>query len=68
MANTCFTVMVENCESKHPVEWDHGEDLITRLVPIADIPQLVSSGQIRHSLVVVALYYFHLWQGRTGKS
>ena len=62
MSNTCFTVMVENCRCLHPVQFDHGEDLVTRLVPIADLPQLVSSGKIKHSLVVVALYYFDLLQ------
>ena len=41
---------------------DHGEDLITRLVPVAEIRGLVAAGQIRHSLVVVALYYFELRQ------
>lgn len=60
MNNTCFTVMIENCRCVHPVEFDHGEDLITRLVPIAEIPRLVAAGKIRHSLVVVALYYFEL--------
>jgi 8-oxo-dGTP pyrophosphatase MutT (NUDIX family) len=62
MSNVCFTVLVENCRCIHPVEFDHGEDLITRLVPIAEIPKLVASGKIRHSLVVVALYDFELWQ------
>jgi ADP-ribose pyrophosphatase len=62
MSNTCFTLFMQNCRSKHPVEWDHGEDLITRLVPIAEIPGLVASGKIRHSLVVAALYHFELWQ------
>ena len=60
LSNTCFTVLVENCKLKHAVEFDHGEDLITRLVPVAEIPELVSLGKIRHSLVVVALYYFEL--------
>ena len=60
MSNTCFTVMLENCRCLHPVQFDHGEDLVTRLVPIADVPQLVASGKIKHSLVVVALYYFEL--------
>jgi ADP-ribose pyrophosphatase len=62
MSNTCHTLLVENCVLRHPVEWDHGEDIVTRLVPISEIPRLVGSGQIRHSLVVVALYYFDLWQ------
>ena len=62
MSNTCFTVIVENCRCLHPVEFDHGEDLITRLVPVAEIPQLVASGKIGHPLVVAALYNFELWQ------
>jgi hypothetical protein len=56
--------MVENCRCLHPVQLDHGEDLATRLVPITDLPQLVATGKIKHSLVVVALYYFELWQRR----
>jgi ADP-ribose pyrophosphatase len=62
MSNTCFTVLIENCRCLHPVMFDHGEDLVTRLVPAAQVPELVATGQIRHSLVVVALYYFDLWQ------
>jgi len=62
MSNVCFTVLVENCRCVHAVQFDHGEDLVTRLVPIADLPGLVAGGKIQHSLVVVALYYFDLWQ------
>jgi len=62
MSNTCHTVLVENCRQMHAVEWDSGEDIITRLVPVADIPGLIRSGRIQHSLVVVALYHFELWR------
>jgi len=62
MSNICFTVMVENCRCVHPVAFDQSEDLITRLIPVSEIPTLVASGKIRHSLVVVALYHFELWQ------
>ena len=62
MSNVCYTVLVEDCRCSHSVEFDHGEDLLTRLVPIADIPELVASGKIQHSLVVVALFHFDLWQ------
>jgi len=62
MSNTCFTVMVESCHCIHAVSFDHGEDLITRLVPVREIPGLIATGQIRHSLVVVALYHFELWR------
>jgi len=66
MSNTCHTVIIENCALKHGVEWDSGEDMVTKLVPIADIAGLVASGKIRHPLVVVALYYFEI--ARRGKS
>jgi len=66
MSNICYTVLVEDCQCLHPVEFDHGEDLLTRLVPLADVPGLVAAGKIRHSLVVVALYYFELWQRKQG--
>jgi hypothetical protein len=62
MSNTCYTVLIENCRCMHPVEFDGGEDLITRLVPVADLPGLVRAGKIRHSLVAVALYHFDLLQ------
>lgn len=62
MSNTCFTVLVRNCEQKHQTGFDHTEDLITRLVPLDDIQSLVASGRIRHSMVVVALYLFELWR------
>jgi ADP-ribose pyrophosphatase len=61
MSNTCYTVLVKDCRCVHPVQFDHSEDLLTRLVPIRDIPRLVSAGKIRHCLVVAGLYYFQLW-------
>jgi ADP-ribose pyrophosphatase len=68
MNNTCHTVLARDCELKSPVAWDAGEDMATRLVPAADIPQLVATGIIRHSLVVVALYYFELWRREGNKA
>ena len=68
MNNTCYTLLVKNCELKHRVQFDHSEDIITRLVPVKDIARLVSEGRIRHSLVVVALYHFDLWQQRLSSS
>lgn len=59
-SNTCHTVLVENCELRHPTEFDHAEDLVVRLVPLDSLPQLLASGRIRHSLVVVALSQYLL--------
>lgn len=60
MNNSCHTVVINRCVPKHPVEWDSGEDMVTRLVPILEIPGLITAGKIRHPLVVVALFYFDL--------
>ena len=60
--NRTFTVLVEDCVLKHAVEFDSGEDLATRLVPVAEMPQLVAAEKISHPLVITALYYFDLWQ------
>ena len=62
LANTCFTVIVDNCRLKHETKFDFSEDLVTRLVPVAEAPKLVADGKISHSLVVAALYHFDLWQ------
>jgi ADP-ribose pyrophosphatase len=62
MSNTCYTVLVENCVVRSDTHFDHGEDLITHLIPVAQLPELVASGKIRHALVVVALYHFDLLQ------
>jgi ADP-ribose pyrophosphatase len=62
LTNICHTVLIENCHIKHDVEFDYGEDLLTRLVPIEEIPHLVAEEKIQHSLVVVALYHFDLWK------
>ena len=64
MNNTCFTLLIQNSECKHQTVFDHSEDLITRLISVDEIPRLVATGQIRHSLVIVALYHFDLWRGR----
>jgi 8-oxo-dGTP pyrophosphatase MutT (NUDIX family) len=61
MSNRTYTVLVENCELKHEVSWDSGEDLVTRLIPVQEIPSLVRAGRIGHSLVAVALFHFTLW-------
>jgi 8-oxo-dGTP pyrophosphatase MutT (NUDIX family) len=62
LSNRTFTVLIENCRLKHDVKWDYSEDLVTRLVPLAELPKLVADGKIGHSLVVVALYHFDLRQ------
>jgi ADP-ribose pyrophosphatase len=65
MSNIAYTVLVENCTCCHEVQFDHGEDLITRLVPWAEVPGLIAEGKIKHSLVIAGIYHFDLL-GRSG--
>jgi 8-oxo-dGTP pyrophosphatase MutT (NUDIX family) len=62
LSNVTYTVLIENCRLHHDTEFDHAEDLETRLMPVAEIPRLVAEEKIQHSLVIVALYHFELWQ------
>ena len=48
LTNTCFTVLIRNCRFKHGVEFDYGEDLATRLVPVAEVTKLVADEKIGH--------------------
>jgi 8-oxo-dGTP pyrophosphatase MutT (NUDIX family) len=58
--NLAYTVLVEDCEPTGAIEFDHTEDLVTRVESLGRIPELIAAGQIRHSLVVAAFHYFHL--------
>jgi len=60
MSNSCYTVLVENCRLVCDVNFDSGEDIITRIVDLDDIPKLVADNKIRHSIVIAALYHFGL--------
>jgi 8-oxo-dGTP pyrophosphatase MutT (NUDIX family) len=60
LTNTCHTVLIENCRLEHALDLDQGEDLVTRLLPASEAGARVRRGEIRHSLVVVALYHFEL--------
>lgn len=64
MSNTCFTVLVENCQLTTATRFDQTEDLSTKLVPMNEVPGLVASGKIRHCLVIAALFHFELWRKR----
>lgn len=62
LTNRAHTILVERAVSKHELEWDSGEDIRIRLVPISQVRTLVAEGKIRHSIIVTALYYYDLWK------
>lgn len=56
-SNICETFLAKNVRQEFTPRFDSTEDIAVRLTPIADIPKLIQSGVITHSLVIVA---FHL--------
>lgn len=60
MNNITYTVLVENCRPTVATAFDHGEDLVTHLVPLDEVRKLAREGRIGHSLVVAALLHFEL--------
>lgn len=61
LTNRCHTVLVRNARKVADPELDSGEDIAVRLVPLAEISELVRAGQITHALVVVAFHWLALW-------
>lgn len=62
MTNTCFTVLIDNCQLRHTPALDSAEDVHAHLASVGEMARLVASGGIRHALVVAAIYHFELWQ------
>ncbi len=67
MSNTCRTVLIEECESRHPRSLDSGEDIATRLMSIEAVRGAVAEGRISHALVIAALYHFDLYRAGTAQ-
>lgn len=60
--NTCTTVFIADCERKHALDLDAGEDISVHLIPADEIPGYIARFEIRHALAVVAWYHHELWQ------
>lgn len=55
MKNVCYTLLVQSCVLAHKPNFDPTEELETRLLPVADLPALISRGDIRNGLVIASL-------------
>ena len=58
ITNRCFTFVATDLERLGEPEGDGEEELTVEDVRLAEIPQLVLSGAIRHALVIAAFYLF----------
>lgn len=58
MNNTCHFFLAEGCRLVGPQTPDPCERIEVVTHPLAEVPQLIRSGVIRHALVVTAFAYF----------
>jgi ADP-ribose pyrophosphatase len=60
--NWIHTYLARDAVFDHTPVFDSTEHTVVRLVPLADIPELISTGIINHALVVVGFYWLSLYQ------
>jgi ADP-ribose pyrophosphatase len=60
MTNSFTAVLAEDAVQTDPTAWDEHEELAPRLVPIDELPQLISSGAIRNTYSMLPLCWFLL--------
>lgn len=59
--NWIYHYLALDCEKKDDTKFDEHESINVRLSPLAEIPQLIQSGAITHSLVLAGFFNFELW-------
>lgn len=57
--NRCHFVWADGAALESEVEWDEHEEMETRLFPIDEVFAMAHRGEIKHSLVVAALFQFY---------
>lgn len=57
--NFCHFVWAEGATLQAEVAWDEHEEMETRLFPVDEVFAMAHRGEIKHSLVVAALFQFY---------
>ena len=63
--NRCHTYVALNARKVTETQFDGAEDIEVKEFPLAELRQLVASGQITHSLVVAAFYHLERYLSRS---
>ena len=53
-------VLAMNCRRVAALRLDHTEDIVVRLVPLAEVPDMIRAGKITHSVVIGGFYWLEL--------
>ncbi len=62
-SNRCYTCLALDCKAVGPPRLEDTEQIEVELRPLAQVPELIQSGEISHSLVVAAFTRFWLVRG-----
>ena len=57
--NRQYYVLATGCRRVAELKLDHAEDIIVRLVPLAEIPDLIRTGKITHGIVIGGFYWLN---------
>lgn len=63
--NTVHLFLARNCEKQREPSFDSNEHTVTRLVPLAEIKNLIERGEITHSLVLNSFLRFFLLEAKS---
>lgn len=59
--NTCYSFLAQNTQKVGEQQFDGSEDIAIVEVDLADIPEMIRSGKITHSLTINAFYFLTLY-------
>lgn len=62
MTNHFTAILAQGCTLKDPTAWDEHEEIELRLIPVSEIPELLSSGMIENTSAALALSWYLLYQ------
>ena len=56
--NSIYHYLALDCEKTGEVLFDEHENIVSKLMPVAEVDSAIATGKITHSLVIAAFYYF----------
>lgn len=62
--NRCHTFLAEGCRKEREPRLDRTESLEVTEAKLTDLPRLIATGAISHGLVLNALFWYYLHQGK----
>ena len=61
-SNQQFYILAKDCRKVAEPKLDNAEDITVKLVPLAEIPQMIATGKITHGIVIGAFYWLNLYR------